>query len=166
MRNQTDTSFLDAGGEPATSAVPSRKKCKTKETNVAPLDASGLVPTTFQFSSTPASGSAIPISSQEKFSPVELRSQIDSLKTQLQALRNRIQSLTTTISTLQSPGERRDIRADIANLQKRVSDISTIVTGRFLEQHTAITGLTASGSVPSLADTLNRSVGRVSNLEA
>ncbi|PBK93075.1 hypothetical protein ARMGADRAFT_1030505 [Armillaria gallica] len=101
--------------------------------------------------------------------PIELRSQIDSLKSQLQALQNCIQSLTTTISMLQPTlqPEHWDIRANIANLQKHVSDVSTIITGCFLEQHATITGLTASaGSIPSLADTLNRSVGHVSNLKA
>lgn len=166
MRNQTDASFLAAGGEPSSSAVPPKKKRKTKEANVVPLDASGSVPNTFQFSSTPASGSTVPTSSQGKSSSLELRSKINSLETQLQALQDHTQSLTTTVSTLQPPGEHRDIGVDIANLQKHVSDMSTIVTGRFLEQHTTITGLTASaGSVLSLTDTLNRSVGRVSNLE-
>ncbi len=166
MRNQTDASFLAAGGEPSSSAVPPKKKRKTKEANVVPLDASGSVPNTFQFSSTPASGSTVPTSSQGKSSSLELRSKINSLETQLQALQEHTRSLTTTVSTLQPPGEHRDTGVDIANLQKHVSDMSTIVTGRFLEQHTTITGLTASaGSVLSLTDTLNRSVGRVSNLE-
>ncbi len=40
MRNQTDASFLAAGGEPSSSAVPPKKKRKTKEANVVPLDAS------------------------------------------------------------------------------------------------------------------------------
>ncbi|PBK79812.1 hypothetical protein ARMGADRAFT_1172244 [Armillaria gallica] len=145
MWNQTDASFLAAGGEPSSSAAPPKKKRKTKEANVVPLDASGSVPNTFQFSSTPASGSTVPTSSQGKSSSLELRSKINSLETQLQALQDHTQSLTTT---------------------KHVSDMSTIITGRFLEQHTTITGLTASaGSVLSLTDTLNRSVGRVSNLE-
>ncbi len=167
MWNQTDASFLAAGGEPSSSAAPPKKKRKTKEANVVPLDASGSVPNTFQFSSTPASGSTIPTSSQGKSSSLELHSKINSLETQLQALQDHTQSLTTTVSTLRPPGEHQDIRVDIANLQKHVSDMSTIVTGRFLEQHTAITGLTASaGSVPSLTNTLNWSVGRVSDLEA
>ncbi|PBK84482.1 hypothetical protein ARMGADRAFT_1088487 [Armillaria gallica] len=156
MWNQTDTSFLAAGREPSSSAAPPKKKCKTKETNIVPLDASGSISNTFQSSLSPASGSTIPTSSQGNSSSLELHSKLNSLETQLQALHDHTQSLTTTVLTLQLPGDHRDICVDIANLQECVSDMSTIITGCFLEQHTAITGLTASAcSVPSLTNTLN-----------
>ncbi|KAK0201356.1 hypothetical protein DFS33DRAFT_1385662 [Desarmillaria ectypa] len=131
-------------GEPFTSVVPPKKKRKGKDANAAiPTDTPVLPSTPAPFS--PLSVNYTLPSSQWKSFPVQLRTQME---TQLHTLHDQLHSFIASESLLQPPVDLPDVRNDITNLQKRVSDLSTIVTGRFLEHHNAILGLsTPAGSL-------------------
>ncbi|PBK62243.1 hypothetical protein ARMSODRAFT_1061650 [Armillaria solidipes] len=143
MRGQTEASFVAAGGEPSSSAVP-RKRA--------------------QFAATSPVHEPHPSPDEWKSAVFNLRSHLEK---ELLSLRDQLQTAIETSVAPQPPVDLHDLLVDIANLQKRVSDWSTIVTTRFTEHHTAIAGLTTTvSSLPSLSNTLTRAVGRLTNLEA
>ncbi|KAK0450484.1 uncharacterized protein EV420DRAFT_1562031 [Desarmillaria tabescens] len=143
MRGQTEAAFVAAGGEPSSSAAPQKKKRK-KDPN--PSDLHALSPT-----------AEWPSLLADLHSRTEI---------QLNSLRDQVQSLAAAATTPHSPVDMGHLPTDIANLQKRVSELSAIVTSRFLQQHSAIAGLTAStASLPSLSETLKRNSNRLTNIE-
>ncbi|KAK0434708.1 hypothetical protein EV421DRAFT_1740713 [Armillaria borealis] len=117
MRGQTETSFVAAGEEPSTSAVP--RKCTRTKPKSPEVPATATAPDQSEWKAAPSPDLRVV-----------------------------------------------HVSADIATLQKRVSELSSIITTRFLEQHTAISNLkTFVSPVTSLTSTLARTVGRVTNLE-
>ncbi|KAK0464824.1 hypothetical protein IW261DRAFT_1524120 [Armillaria novae-zelandiae] len=130
-------SFLSARGDPSSSLVP-RKRTRTKPK-------SPQVPAT----------DTAPDQSEWRSAVFTLRSQLEKLQT-----------LPLPHSGSSPSPELRDVTVDIGNLQKRVSELASIIASRFIQQHSAIANLTTSTSaISSLESTLGKTAHRVTRLE-